>query len=47
MNKGPQDTVVDLPAQQGGQNGTDAPEYPAAAAPASLLVFVSHIVHLQ
>jgi hypothetical protein len=42
VHQSPEDTVIYLPAQQGSQNGANAPEYAATAATAPLFISVSH-----
>ena len=42
MNQRPQDTVVDIPAEESSEHGTDAPEDPTPAATAPLRVFFDH-----
>jgi hypothetical protein len=42
MNQRPQDTVVDIPAEESGEHGANAPEDPTPAATAPLRIFFNH-----
>jgi hypothetical protein len=44
MDQGPEDAVVDFPAQQSRKDGSDAAKYASAAASAAFLFISTHLV---